>query len=136
MSLKQVMFETASATEDWRLPYRLIVPGVNGWDPAVDEVVLGMSPDQVTWDDYGSRTRTFPPTGTSDTSPWFYASSQDGTGTVALIDPNLIDIVVPWNIMRSMGIGSIAVGIQLRNQVTGSRTNLLTGRLPLADGVV
>src|SRR4029077_13058800 len=101
-----------------------------------DEVVLGMTPDSVAWDDYGRHQRHFPPQSgaANDYGPWFQASSDDGTGVVVLVDPNMIDIVVPWNNMRTMGPGSVAVGIQYRNKLTGGRATLLTGRLPLSDG--
>lgn len=135
-SIKQVMFEGAAATSDWRFPYQLIVPQVTAWDPAIDEVVLAMSPDFIMWDDYGIRSRTFPPATRENVAPWFQASSLDGSGVVTLIDPNRIDIIVPWNRMRTMGPGDVSVGVQYRNQLTGSRTLLITGRLPLYDTVL
>jgi hypothetical protein len=134
-AIKRVMFEEASASSDWRFPYRLVVPGMTAWDPLTDEVVLGMSPDAVTWDDYGIRSRTFPPA-SNNWAPWFQASSRDASGVVVLVDPNLIDIVVPWNTIRSLGVGMIDVGVQYRNQLTGARTSLVSGRLPLQDTVI
>jgi hypothetical protein len=133
MALKQVIFETSSSTSDWRFPYQLIMPTVGGWDPDVDEVVIGMSPDSMIWDDYGSRARNYPST---SAMAWFQASSNDGSGIVTLVDPNLIDILVPARTIRSFGIGSVAVGIQYRNMANGARSTLLSGRLPLADGVI
>lgn len=135
MGLKQVMFETASSTADWHFPYRLIMPSIGGWDTEADQVVLGMSPDDVSWDDYGMHSRTFPP-GDNSSAPWFQANSDDGSGVVTLIDPNVIDIVVPASRIRSMGPGDVSVGIQYRNKLNGARTTLLTGRLPLAHGVI
>lgn len=134
--VRQVQFETASVTADWVFPYLLIVPGINGWAPEQDEVVLGMSPDAVRWDDYGVHSRNFPITDRAMNQPWFQASSDDDSGVVILVDPNRIEIVVPYNIVRSFGLGSIAVGVQYRNKLLGRRTTLLTGRLPLTDGVV
>ena len=135
-AVKQIMFEEASVTADWHFPYRIIVPGQSAWDPLVDEVVLGMSPDFVVWDDYGLRRRTFPPGSSLTTGPFYQASSDSGDGVITLVDPNGIDIHVGWNTIRNLGPGSIAVGIQLRDKLTGARTTLLTGRLPLVDGVI
>lgn len=135
--LKQVMFETASMTADWRFPYRIIVPQMGGWGPD-DAVWLGMTPDVVSWNDYGRFQREFPPQSgaANDYAPWFQANSDDGSGVVVLVDPNLVDIIVPWNNIRTMGPGSVAVGVQYRNKATGRRSTLVTGRLPLSDGVI
>lgn len=130
-AVKRVMFEEASASSDWKFPYRLIVPEMNGWDETRDEVVLGISPDDIRWDDYGRRSRTFPPTDTWNASPYYQASSLDASGVVTLVDPNSIDILVPWNTIRSLGPGVVNVGVQYRNVLTGSRTSLIAGRLPL-----
>lgn len=135
-AIKRVLFEEASASSDWRFPYRLIVPQMTAWDAEVDEVVLGMSPDAITWDDYGIRSRTFPPATTDSVTPWFQASSRTDDGVITLVDPNGIDIVVPWNTMRMLGPGMINVGVQYRNTLTGSRTALISGRLPLHDTVI
>jgi hypothetical protein len=135
--VRQVLFEEASASSDWRFPYRLIVPAMDGWDDLVDEVVLGLSPDFLMWDDYGLRSRAFPPpTADSTTTPWYQASSRDGSGVVTLVDPNGVDILVPWNVIRTMGPGTINVGVQYRNLVTDARSSLISGRLPLVDTVV
>jgi hypothetical protein len=132
--VKQVLFEEASATSDWHLPYRLINKG--GWIPDVDEIVLGMSPDNVAWDDYGHHVKAYPPGNDFWSAPWFQASSRDGSGIVTLMDPDMIDIRVPWHRMRGMGVGGVNVGLQYRNLDTDSRTTLLIGRLPLLAGVV
>jgi hypothetical protein len=134
--VKRVEFQTASATADWVFPYRLLVPGINGWDKTVDLVVLGMSPDYVSWDDYGLRSRTFPTAPGYDTAPFFQATSDDGTGVVTLLDPNLISITVPYNTIRQLGPGGVDVGVQYRDKVAGSRATLLIGRLPLVAGVI
>lgn len=135
--VKFVNFQTASSTGDWRFPYVLKVPGIDGWNPAVDQVVIGMTPDTVSWDDYGYRQRSFPPGSRSyEAAPFWQASSDDGTGVVKLVDPNLIDIVVPYPVMQQLGPGGVNVGLSLRNKETGARTTLLTGRLPLTWGVI
>lgn len=134
-AVKRVLFEEASSSSDWAFPYKLIIPDMI-WDTNRDQVVLGMSPDAVTWDDYGIRSRTFPPTSTSDTAPWFQAASDDGSGVVTLLPPNLIDILVPWNTIRMIGPGTVNVGVQYRDKLTGARRSLLSGRLPLVDTVI
>jgi hypothetical protein len=132
--VKQVLFETAASGSDWRFPYKLAVPGLTAWDPVNDEIVLGMNPDGASWDDYGMRSREFPPSTQTITPPFMQFSSRDGDGVVVLVDPNLIDILVPWNRMRQLGPGGVAIEIQYRNP-TGSRQTLLTGRMSLIAGV-
>src|SRR4029077_4807029 len=104
-AVKRVMFEEASASSDWKFPYRLIVPEVAGWDETQDEVVLAISPDDTVWDDYGRRSRTYPPGDAYPPPPWFQASSLDASGIVTLVDPNQIDIRVPYTTMRQLGPG-------------------------------
>lgn len=180
MSIKQVIFEEASATADWVWQYRLLQNGHEHWD-SDEEIVLGMSPDYAAWDDYGIRSRSFPPTRNAayDTAPLFQASSADGTGVVILTDPNLIEIRVPYNVMRQMGPGSAHVSLSWRRIMPApvplipdpalanpamfmhkariwakrlgvpvarivdpypagevSRTTIVTGTLPVVDGVV
>jgi len=133
--VKRVMFPTAAAGDDWGLPYKLLVPGMAGWDHGNDEVVLSMSPDYVSWDDYGFRQRTFPISPGSETAPFYQASSDDGSGTIALVDPNVIDILVTSNVMRQMGPGVVSVSIQYRQKDSLRRSTLLLGRLPLVGGM-
>jgi len=118
MSVKTVVFEEASATADWVWQYRLLQPDHETWD-ADEEIVLGMSPDFTAWDDYGYRSRSFPPVrnSTYDTAPFFQASSADGTGTVILTDPNLIEIRVPYGMMRQMGPGTVHVSLSWRRTI-------------------
>jgi hypothetical protein len=134
--IKRVLFEEASAFSDWRYSYMLVLRDGGEWDPAYDEVVIGMSPESILWDDYGIRSRSFPPAG-PDTSPqpWFQASSRNDDGVVTLINPSMIDIIVPWNRLRTMGPGMINVGLSYRN-TNGTRISLLSGRLPLVDTVI
>ena len=135
--VKQVNFQTASTTSAWRFPYTLLVPGINGWKPEVDRVVLGMTPDAISWNDYGLHSRAFPPgTGTYDAAPYYQASSDDGTGVITLVDPNVISIVVPHNVMRTLGPGGVNVAVQYRTKDTDERATLLIGRLPLIWGVI
>lgn len=135
--IKQVQFEATSSTADWMFPYRLIAPQLGGWDPDRDQVVLGMSPDYAAWDDYGFRQRGFPgPAPDLWHAPFFQAASDDGRGIVTLVEPNLIDIVVPWNVMRSLGPGACSVGVQYRRLDGTARRTLLVGRLPIVDGVI
>jgi hypothetical protein len=131
--MKSVILDETATTEDWVYVYQLLNQQV-AWDPN-DEVVLTMNPDYVSWDDYGRRSRTFPPATVYDTAPWFQASSRDGSGVVSLVDPNIINIVVPWNQMRMMGPGGVNVGLSMRRDLPTSRTSLMVGRLPVYDGV-
>jgi hypothetical protein len=133
---KRVLFEEASASSDWAFPYRLLVPGMVGWDETQDEVTLGMNPDAVSWDDYGHHTRSSPPGTVWTSAPWFQASSRDGTGVVTLVDPNGSEIRVPWSTIRSLGPGMVNVGVQYRNMLTDARSSLIAGRLPLVDTVI
>jgi hypothetical protein len=136
MGMKRVMFEEASAQADWRFPYQIIAPGMD-WDEEVDEVVLGMTPDYASWDDYGFRQRSFPmATADNWAAPFYQASSDDSSGVVTLIDPNLIDIAVPYTVMRQLGPGGCNVGVSYRNKLTGQRSTLISGRLPIYDGVI
>lgn len=133
--MKRVIFDETSTTEDWRYSYQLLTPHQSVWSPDT-WVVLGMNPAYTVWDDYGIKSRASPPADPYSPAPWFQASSRDGSGIVVLRDPNIIDIIVPWNHVRSMGPGSVAVTLSLRTDVPPSRTTLLQGQLPLYDGVV
>jgi hypothetical protein len=180
MSVKQVIFDEASATADWVWTYRLLQQGHAAWEED-EEIVLGMSPDYAAWDDYGRRSRSFPPvSAVYDSAPFYQASSKDGSGVVVLTDPNLIDVRVPWNMMRQMGPGSVHVSLSWRRLMpvvnplvvdldvdpatlahrlriwskrlgvpvvdlmvypgssaqSTSRTTIVTGTLPVIDGVV
>jgi hypothetical protein len=109
--MKTVVFETTTTTQDWAWQYRLLQTGHAKWEPE-EAIVLSMSPDFVQWNDYGWRQRSFPPTGTIDNvNPFFQASSDDNSGVVRLTDPNLIDVIVPWNRMREMGPGTVHVSL-------------------------
>ena len=133
--VKQVMFASASCTSDWRMPYKLLVPEIAGWDPDKDVVVIALSPDYVAWDDYGFRQRSMPPYGnTNEYPPFWQASSDNSSGVVTLVDPNLISIIVPYGTMRQMGPGGVNVEIQYRGKDNNSRSTLLLGRLPLQGG--
>ena len=134
-AIKRVNFEEASAFSDWRYSYMLILRDGGQWDPAYDEVVIAMNPDAIFWDDYGIRSRTFPPASSGDVAPYFQASSRNNDGIVTLINPSMIDIIVPWNRLRMMGAGVINVGLSYRN-TNGTRISLLSGRLPLVDTVI
>lgn len=136
--IKRVQFEETGSTADWYFPYQLIVPAMDGWDADRDLIVLGMSPDYSAWDDYGMRSRAnLSPRPDFWYAPCYQATSDDESGVVTLVDPNLISIIVPWTAMRRLGPGGCAVGVQYRTKDgTDRRTTLLTGRLPIVDGVV
>ena len=134
--VKRMMFETTASTGDWRFPFVLIMPAMV-WDSEVDEVVLGMTPDYASWDDYGWRQQTFPPaTAAYHPAPFYQASSDDDDGVVTLVGDNQIDIIVPYTVMRNLGPGSVSVSVAYRNKDTDARTVLVLGRLPIVDGVI
>ena len=131
--IKRIMFEEASASSDWSFSY-VIHPTIAGWAPE-DEVILALSPDAVTWDDYGIRSRTFPPSNSWSTAPYFQTSSRNSDGVVTLVDPSAVRLYVPYTVLRQVGPGTINVGLQYRND-SGQRISLLSGRLPLYDTVI
>ena len=134
--VKRIMFETVASTADWSFPYALVMPGMV-WDSEVDEVVLGLTPDYASWDDYGWRQRTFPPaTAAYHTAPFYQASSDDDDGVVTLVGDNQIDIVVPYTTMQNIGPGGVNVSVAYRNKETDARQVLLLGRLPIIDGIL
>lgn len=134
--VKQVQFEEADNASDWQMPYRLIVPAMTEWDDTRDLVVIAMTPDYAAWDDYGYRARSaFIPRPDFWLAPFYQTNSDASDGVVTLTDPNLINIVVPWNVMRTLGPGGCAVAVQYRTKDTDRRTTLLLGRLPILRGM-
>ena len=106
------------------------------WHPPDDEILLGMSPEAISWEDYGSHHRNYPPGRTATNPPYFRASSNDASGYVTLINPGLIDILIPASIMRGFGPGEINIGIRYARASDQRTTTLLIGRLPILHGVV
>lgn len=134
--VKQIQFEEADASSEWQFPYRLLMAGMVAWNPAIDLVVLGMRPDYAAWDDYGYRSRSaYIPVPDFWDAPFFQTNSDAGDGVITLTDPNLIDIVVPWNIMRTLGPGGCGVAVQYRTKDTDRRVTLALGRLPIIRGL-
>lgn len=141
-------FPPTTTTSDWRAPFYIAMSGTNyvpdevtatalvTWHPPDDEVILGMSPDTLTWEDYGSHRTSYPPGRATDNPPYFRASSNDGTGYVALVNPGLIDILVPASVMRGFGVGELNVGLRYARASDQRTSTLFVGRLPIIHGVV
>jgi hypothetical protein len=130
-------FPPTTNTSDWRAPFYIgTEDALITWHPPDDEVILGMSPDTIDWQDYGSHRTSYPPGSASTTPPYFRASSNDGTGYVALINPGLIDIIIPASVMRGFGVGEINVGLRYARSSDSRTSTLFIGRLPVVGGVV
>ena len=106
------------------------------WYPPDDEVLLGMSPDMLSWEDYGRHRQHYPPGRTQTAAPYFRASSNDGSGYISLISPGLIDILIPASVMRSFPQGEINVGVRYQRASDQRTSTLFIGRLPILHGVV
>jgi len=106
------------------------------WHPPDDEIILGLSPEELSWSDYGSHHKSYPPGRAASNAPYFRASSNDGSGYVTLVNPGLVDILIPASIMRGMGPGEINVGIRFARASDQRTSTLLIGRLPILHGVV
>jgi hypothetical protein len=130
-------FPPTSNTADWHAPFYV---GANDdlvtWHPPDDEVILGMSPDALTWEDYGSHRVSSPPGRTASSTPYFRTSSNDGSGYVMLRDRGLIDILIPASIMRGFGPGELNVGLRYARASDQRTSTLFVGRLPVIYGVV
>jgi hypothetical protein len=126
--MRTYAFAETGLSEDWRFAYKLA--SIDGWT-VDDEIVLEMTPDYVSWDDYGFRSRSSIPTAALDAAPYLRISSADATGEIELIDPNVIQIVLPWNRVRQLGPGVTNVKLQYWNLATSSRLTILNGRLPI-----
>ena len=69
-------------------------------------------------------------------APYFRASSNDGSGYVTLINPGLIDIIIPASVMRGFGSGELNVGMRFERASDQRTSTIFVGRLPVIDGVV
>ena len=118
MSVKQVVFEEASATADWVWQYSLLQ---NDHEPGMptrrscSACRPISSPGTTTAIAAGPFRRSR--NSSYDTAPFFQASSTDGTGVVMLTDPNLIEIRVPYGVMRQMGPGTVHVTLSWRRLI-------------------
>lgn len=129
--MRTYLLDEQSAFSDWR--YVFAATDINGWT-ANDYVVVGITPEAATWDDYGMFQSTFTPFAT--VKPFMTWSSDDGSNYVTLTDPNTIDIQIPGTQMQRLGVGTVNVGISLRRKDTGSQQTLVSARLPLVYTVV
>ena len=104
------------------------------WHPPDDEVLVGLSPDVLMWEDYGSHRSSYPPNYRSP--PFFRASSNDASGYVMLRNPGLVDILIPAAIMRGFGPGELNVGLRYARASDQRTATIFVGRLPVVHGVV
>jgi len=130
-------FAATTNTSDWHQPFYVYANGAYlQWWPPDDQVILGMSPDAITWSDYGAHTIRYPAGRTTANAPYFQASSNDGSGYVTLISPGLIDIMVPASVMRGFGPGELNVGMRFERASDSRTSTIFVGRLPVINGVV
>jgi len=131
-------FPPATNTGDWRAPFYIAANGeLITWWPPDDEVIVGMSPEAINWSDYGSHSKSYPPgAGANSVTPYFRASSNDGSGYVTLINPGLLDILIPASVMRGFGSSEINIGVRFARASDQRTSTLLIGRLPILHGVV
>lgn len=130
-------FPPATDTGDWHAPFYVAANDeFVTWHPPDDEVILGMSPDTIDWEDYGSHRTSYPNTRTPAVTSYFRASSNDGSNYVSLISPGLIDIIVPASVMRGFGPGEINVGLRFARASDSRTSSFFVGRLPVLNGVV
>src|SRR6188768_920131 len=93
-------FPPATDTGDWRAPFYVATNDVFVTWHDDDEILVGLSPEAISWEDYGPHRTSYPPGRTATNAPFFRASSKDGSGYVTLVNPGLIDILIPASIMR------------------------------------
>lgn len=130
-------FAPTTNTSDWHQPFYVAANGAYlEWHVPDDEILFGISPDDISWQDYGSRYRSYPPSRTNANAPYFRASSNDGSGYVTLVNPGLIDVFIPASIMRGFGPGEINVGMRFQRASDSRTSAMLIGRLPILHGVI
>jgi hypothetical protein len=134
--MRGVALPPTTNTGDWHAPFYVFVNDEYvDWD-IDDEVLLGLSPDALTWEDYGRHYASYPPGRASNAAPYVRASSNDGSGYVTLISPGLIDVLLPASVMRGFPPGEINVGLRYARASDGRTSSLFLGRLPVLHGVV
>jgi hypothetical protein len=130
-------FSPATNTADWHQPfYVLINNAYPAWVLPDDEVLLGVSPDVLTWEDYGAHRNNYTASRANNAAPYVRASSNDSSGYITLISPGLIDVLLPASVMRAFPPGEVNVGLRYARASDGRTSSLLTGRLPVVHGVV
>lgn len=128
-------FPPTTNTSDWRAPFYIGASDeLVTWHPPDDFVTVGLSPDTVSWEDYGSHRISYPPGWSTPT--FFQANSNDGSGYVALINPGLIDVLIPASVMRGFGVGEVNVGLRYSRTSDNRTATIFIGRLPIIHGVV
>lgn len=130
-------FTPTTNTSDWHQPFYVLVNNAYPeWDLPDDEVLLGVSPDVLTWEDYGAHHNNFSSARINNAAPYVRASSNDASGYVTLISPGLIDILLPASVMRGFPPGEVNVGLRYARASDQRTSTLFVGRLPILHGVV
>jgi hypothetical protein len=129
-------FPPTTNTEDWDQPFYAHANGMYLEWSGDDEVIVGLSPDAISWEDYGHHRTSYPPGRAAMNPPYFRASSADGSGYVALISPGLVDIHIPASVMRQFAPGALNVGIRYQRPSDNRTKTLFSGRLPVIAGGV
>ena len=130
-------FPPTTNTSDWRAPFYVAANDeLVTWHPPDDEVILGLSGDTHVWEDYGSHRTSYPPGRAATAAPYFRASSNDGSGYVTLINPGLIDILIPASVMSGFPPMELNVGVRYARASDQRTSTLFLGRLPIIHGVV
>jgi hypothetical protein len=129
-------FPPTSNTSDWNQPFYVhINGGYVEWSDD-DTVIVGLSPDAISWEDYGHHRSSYPPGRAAMNPPYFRASSADSSGYVTLVSPGLVDIHIPASVMRQFPPGALNCGIRYERPSDSRTSTLFAGRLPILNGVV
>lgn len=124
-------FQATSVQGDWQMPFLIDCSKLTSEWTEDELVELHVAPDGDTgWDDYGLRRyNPMPPY----VRGWhtYESNSGDGSGSVVLIDPSSVQIIVPARIISSFGPGMVGVGVHFTRNSTNQRVTLLNGRLPI-----
>lgn len=124
------LFDPTAAGGDWSFDYTVASGILDGDAWAVGDVVrVALSPEAISWDDYGRRSLAYPSADVSVYS-FFSVSSDDAGGAVTLVAPKTVLVNIPANSMSLMGVGTVNVGLRLFLASGGNKV-LLTGRLPI-----
>lgn len=129
--MREYAFPPASNRGDWCPSFAININGSPAvWDLADDIVTVAIAyPWEHAPDDY-----EFPRNRRSYAS--IQASSIDGSGAVALINPGLISICIGGGSLGQFGIAQVQVALKYSRQSDGRQATIFVGRLPLVEGIV
>jgi hypothetical protein len=136
-AMRGFAFPPTTNTGDWHQPFYIACNGAYvEWHPPDDEILFGMSPDAIAWQDYGAWRSTYPPGRGNASPPYFQASSNDTSGVVTMVSPGLVDILVPASVMRGFPPKEINIGLRFQRASDSRTSTVFLGRLPIWHGVV